>query len=359
MELTELITRDQEPLTLDGSIGEGGGQILRTGLSLSMVTGRPLHITRIRSGRPKPGLMRQHLTCVQAAVAVCGGQAEGAELNSQTLVFTPGAVRAGEYRFQIATAGSCLLVLQTVLPALMLAEAPSKVELMGGTHNPMAPPFDFLERAFAPLVRRLGMGLELDLKRRGFFPAGGGELVAHITPSALPLTPVDVMTRGPLQSAWADALAPGISRGVAVRELQTLGQRMGWTEEAGQLRHPPTRQNEGPGNALIATLEHAHITEVFCQLGERSLSAEQVAKRLVNEVRAYQRSAGALGPHLADQWMLPLALGVWRSGQAASYTCSEVTQHTATNAQTIALGLPVRVQITPVERAMRVDITPA
>ena len=144
-----------------------------------------------------------------------------------------------------------------------------------------------------------------------------------------------------------------------MRELQTLGQRMGWTEEAGQLRHPPTRQNEGPGNALIATLEHAHITEVFCQLGERSLSAEQVAKRLVDEVRAYQRSAGALGPHLADQWMLPLALGVWRSGQAASYTCSEVTQHTATNAQTIALGLPVRVQITPAERAMHVEIAPA
>ncbi|WP_462388449.1 RNA 3'-terminal phosphate cyclase [Acidovorax sp. Q11] len=349
----------QVPLTLDGSTGEGGGQILRTGLALSMVTGHPLHITRIRAGRPKPGLMRQHLACVQAAVAVCGGQAEGAELNSQTLVFTPGAVRAGDYRFQIATAGSCLLVLQTVLPALMLADGPSRVELLGGTHNPMAPPFDFLERAFAPLVRRLGVGLELELKRRGFFPAGGGELVAHVTPSAQPLTPVDVMERGPLQNAWADALAPGISRGVAVRELQTLGQRMGWTEEAGQLRHPPTRQNEGPGNALIANLEYAHITEVFCQLGERSLAAEQVAKRLVDEVRTYQRSAGALGPHLADQWMLPLALAVWRSGQAARYTCSEVTQHTATNAQTIALGLPVRVQITPVERAMQVEIRPA
>ena len=336
------------PLVLDGSTGEGGGQILRTGLALSMVTGRPLNITRIRAGRPKPGLMRQHLACVQAAVAVCGGQAEGAELGSQTLVFTPGAVRAGEYRFQIATAGSCLLVLQTVLPALMLADGPSKVELSGGTHNPMAPPFDFLERAFAPLVRRLGVGLDLQLQRRGFYPAGGGELVAHITPASTttqPLAPVDVLERGPLHNA--------------TRELEALGQRMGWTFESGQLRQPPTRQNEGPGNALIATLEHTHVTEVFCQLGERSLSAEQVAKRLVDEVRAYQRSTGALGPHLADQWMLPLALAVWRSGRAARYTCTEVTQHTATNAQTIALGLPVRVQITPVERAMQVEILPA
>lgn len=349
------------PLTLDGSTGEGGGQILRTGLALSMVTGRPLHITRIRAGRPKPGLMRQHLACVQAAVAVCGGQAEGAELNSQTLVFTPGVVRAGDYRFQIATAGSCLLVLQTVLPALMLADGPSKVELAGGTHNPMAPPFDFLERAFAPLVRRLGAGLELQLQRRGFYPAGGGELVAHIVPATAttqPLAPVDVLERGPLQNGWGEALAPGLARNIATRELEALGQRMGWTFEAGQLRQPSTRQNEGPGNALIATLEYAQVTEVFCQLGERSLSAEQVAKRLVDEVRAYQRSTGALGPHLADQWMLPLALSAWRSGQAARYTCTKVTQHTVTNAQTIALGLPVQVQITPSEDAMRVEISP-
>ena len=347
------------PLTLDGSTGEGGGQILRTGLALSMVARRPLHITRIRAGRPKPGLMRQHLACVQAAVAVCGGQAEGAELNSQTLVFTPGTVRAGDYRFQIATAGSCLLVLQTVLPALMLADGESRVELSGGTHNPMAPPFDFLERAFAPLVRRLGVGLELQLRRRGFFPAGGGELVAHITPAKQPMAPVDMMERGPLLNGWAEALVPGLARNIAHRELETLGQRMGWTFDAGQLRQAPTRQNEGPGNALIATLEYAQLTEVFCQLGERSLSAEQVAKRLADEIRTYQRSTGALGPHLADQWMLPLALAVWQSGQAASYTCTEVTPHTETNAQTIALGLPVRVQITPVERAMQVEIRPA
>ena len=354
----EISIADMTPITLDGSTGEGGGQILRTGLALSMVTGRPLHITRIRAGRPKPGLMRQHLACVQAAVAVCGGQADGAELGSQTLLFTPGAVRAGDYRFQIATAGSCLLVLQTVLPALMLADGESRVQLSGGTHNPMAPPFDFLERAFAPLVRRLGVGLDLQLQRRGFFPAGGGEVLAHIMPAELPMTPLDVLERGPLQNAWGEALVPGLARNIATRELDALGQRMGWTFEAGQLRQPPTRQNEGPGNALIATLEYAHITEVFCQLGERSLSAEQVAKRLVDEVLDYQRSTGALGPHLADQWMLQLALAVWRSGQAARYTCTEVTQHTVTNAQTIALGLPVRVQITPVDKAMLVEISP-
>lgn len=345
-----------QAVMIDGAQGEGGGQILRTGLALSMVTGRPLHITRIRAGRAKPGLMRQHLACVQAAQAVCGGQAEGAELGSQALQFTPGPVQAGDYRFQIATAGSCLLVLQTVLPALMLASGESHVHLIGGTHNPMAPPYDFLERAFAPLVRRLGVGLDLRLQRRGFFPAGGGEVLAHITPASHPLTPVDMLERGPLQNAWGEALAPGIAHSVAGRELEVLGQRMGWTYEANQLRKPPAPQHEGPGNALLATLEHAHVTEVFCQLGERGVSAEQVARRLVNEVRDYQRSSAALGPHLADQWMLPLALAVWRSGRPAGYTASAWSPHSATNAEVIGRWLPVDVLAAPALDGSRVGV---
>jgi RNA 3'-terminal phosphate cyclase (ATP) len=160
--------KDMNLIELDGSTGEGGGQILRSALALAMCTGQPMRIQHIRAKRPKPGLMRQHLTCVQAAVAVCGAKVEGAELGSQTLVFEPGAVRAGDYAFNVGTAGSCTLVLQTVLPALMLCAAPSRVQLTGGTHNPMAPPFHFLERSFAPLLRRLGVGLELALRRLGF-----------------------------------------------------------------------------------------------------------------------------------------------------------------------------------------------
>ncbi|MBB6560916.1 RNA 3'-terminal phosphate cyclase (ATP) [Acidovorax soli] len=336
-----------QPLVLDGSQGEGGGQILRTGLALSMVTGRPLRIERIRAGRAKPGLMRQHLACVQAAVQVSGGQAEGAELGSQSLQFTPGAVQAGDYTFRIAGAGSCLLVLQTVLPALMLADGASRVQLAGGTHNPMAPPFDFLQRAYAPLLARLGVGLELALERRGFYPAGGGLLHAQITPATKALAPFDLLERGAPLAAWGEALAPGLARSVAARELEELGRRLGWTQEAGQLRTPGVRQHEGPGNAVMATLEYAQVTEVFCQFGERGLSAETVARKLAEEVRAYERSTAATGPHLADQWMLPLALAVWRTGQEARYTASELTDHTRTNAAVISAGLPVRVTTEP------------
>lgn len=334
-----------ELIELDGSTGEGGGQILRTGLALSMCTGQPLAIQRIRAKRPKPGLMRQHLTCVQAAVAVCGAKVEGAELGSQTLVFEPGPVRAGDYAFNVGTAGSCTLVLQTVLPALMLCAEPSRVSLSGGTHNPMAPPFHFLERSFAPLLRRLGVGLDLELRRLGFYPAGGGELSAVVRPTAGGLLPFDLTDRGPVQEAYAECFAPALPSAVAVRELAALARALGWSGE--QLRTPAVRQNEGPGNALLATIAYAHVSEVVTVFGEKGVSAEQVAGALVKEVGAYQASEGALGQHLADQWMLPLALAVVERGGAASFTCTELTEHATTNIGVIERFLPVRFDVVP------------
>ena len=334
-----------ELIELDGSTGEGGGQILRTGLALSMCTGQPLAIQRIRAKRPKPGLMRQHLTCVQAAVAVCGAKVEGAELGSQTLVFEPGPVRAGDYAFNVGTAGSCTLVLQTVLPALMLCAEPSRVSLSGGTHNPMAPPFHFLERSFAPLLRRLGVGLDLELRRLGFYPAGGGELSAVVRPTAGGLLPFDLTDRGPVQEAYAECFAPALPSAVAVRELAALARALGWSGE--QLRTPAVRQNEGPGNALLATIAYAHVSEVVTVFGEKGVSAEQVAGALVKEVKAYQASEGALGQHLADQWMLPLALAVVERGGAASFTCTELTEHATTNIGVIERFLPVRFDVVP------------
>ncbi|MDR6886752.1 RNA 3'-terminal phosphate cyclase (ATP) [Variovorax sp. 3319] len=330
-------------IELDGSQGEGGGQILRTSLALSVATGQPVAIEKIRAGRAKPGLMRQHLACVNAAAEISGAQVEGAELGSQSLRFVPGPVRAGDYSFTIASAGSCMLVLQTVLPPLLLAAGPSRVQLRGGTHNPMAPPFHFLERAFAPLVRRLGADFQLALRRCGFYPAGGGEVDATIVPSADGLKPFDLVERGALLSGHAECLAPGLARHIAARELETLGKAMGWSGD--QLRVGTARQNEGPGNALLATLAYEHVTEVFTAFGEKTLSAEQVAHALVRELRDFQKSQAAVGPHLADQLALLLGLATWQSGGAAAFTCSEVTEHTRTNCAVIERFLPVRYAI--------------
>lgn len=341
-------------IEIDGSTGEGGGQILRTSLALSMCTGQPFALSRIRAGRAKPGLMRQHLTCVNAAAEVCGAQVQGAELHSQSLRFTPGPVRAGDYAFNVGTAGSCTLVLQTVWPALMMAGAPSRLKLGGGTHNPMAPPFHFLVRSYAPLLRRLGANADLVLRRLGFYPAGGGEIEATLWPAAELLQPFDLNERGGRVQGYAECFAPALPRSVARRELEQLGACLGW--DAAQLREAATRQNEGPGNALLATIEHAQVCEVFTAFGEKGVSAERVAHALAREVSAYQSSEAALGPHLADQWALPLALAVWQRGGAASYTCTELTPHARTNFEVIERFLPVRFSTEGAESAWRVEV---
>jgi RNA 3'-terminal phosphate cyclase (ATP) len=266
-------------------------------------------------------------------------------------------VRAGDYAFNVGTAGSCTLVLQTVLPALMLCAESSQVSLSGGTHNPMAPPFHFLERSFAPLLRRLGVGLDLKLRRLGFYPAGGGEVSALVQPAAGGLQPFDLTDRGPVQEAYAECFAPALPSSVAVRELAALARSLGWSGE--QLRTPAVRQNEGPGNALLATMAYAHVSEVFTVFGEKGVSAEQVAGALVKEVTAYQASEGALGQHLADQWMLPLALAVVKRGSTASFTCTEMTEHATTNIGVIEQFLPVRFDLEPTSSSHRVRVISA
>ena len=341
-------------IDIDGSAGEGGGQILRTSLALSMCTGQAFTLARIRARRPKPGLMRQHLTCVQAAAAVSGAAVQGAELGSGMLVFEPGDVKAGDYAFSVGTAGSCTLVLQTVWPALMLADAPSRLTLSGGTHNPMAPPFHFLQRCYAPLLRRLGADSEFTLRRLGFYPAGGGEFGVTIHPAADSLRPFDLLERGAAIESYAECLAPALPGAVARRELDALARALAWSPE--QLRVPVVRQNEGPGNALMATLAHANVCELFTQFGEKGVSSEQVAQALAKEVRDYESTTAALGPHLADQWALPLALAVWRRGDTAAYTCTELTEHATTNFETIARFLPVRFETTAIAGGWRVGV---
>lgn len=343
-------------IEIDGSVGEGGGQILRTSLALSMCTGQSFTLTKVRAGRTKPGLMRQHLTCVNAAAEVCGAEVHGAELNSQTLTFSPGQVRAGTYHFNVGTAGSCTLVLQTVWPALMMADAQSHLKLGGGTHNPMAPPFHFLERSFAPLMRKLGAEVELSLRRLGFYPAGGGEIEVTISPAADKLQPFDLTARGAKVEGYADCLAPALPRSVARRELERLGTALGWSDD--QLREAPARQHEGPGNALMVTLVYEHLAEVFTEFGEKGVSAENVAHNLMREVRAYQVSEAALGPHLADQWALPLALAAWKRQQRATYTCTELTPHATTNFEVIERFLPIRFSTGPSGNGWQVTVQP-
>jgi RNA 3'-terminal phosphate cyclase (ATP) len=335
-------------IRIDGSFGEGGGQILRTSLSLSLVTGKPFRIDNIRARRERPGLLRQHLTSVQAAAKVGGAELEGATLGSSALTFSPGKVAGGEYKFSVGTAGSGTLVFQTVLPALMLAAGPSSVTIEGGTHNPSAPPFDFLERTFLPLVLRMGAKVRLIFERYGFYPAGGGCFRAEIDPCAA-LAPLHLGDRGEIATRAITAVVANLPGGIAKREIATAAEALGWPPDFGRIEQ--TRNSPGPGNILMIEITSAEVTEIFSGFGERAVLAEKVAMNAVDGARSYLATDAAACEHLTDQLLLPMALA-----GAGSFTAETINMHARTNMAVISQFLPVRFETKEEERFTRVEV---
>jgi RNA 3'-terminal phosphate cyclase (ATP) len=328
-------------LSIDGSRGEGGGQVLRTSLALSLVTGKPFRIERIRAGRPKPGLARQHLTAVLAAAEVARAEVEGAELGSRELLFHPGKAEPGDYRFDVGSAGSTTLVLQTILPALMTADRPSQLRLDGGTHNTFAPPVDFLEKAFLPVLERMGPSVHVTLRRHGFYPAGGGSIRVDVHPEPR-LRRIELLQRGKVLQQTALGVVSRLPLHIAEREVDVVRRRMAWSAESVSAHEV---ESAGPGNVLTVEIHCEHVTEVFTGFGKRGVPAEKVAAGTVREARRYLKAGVPVGEHLADQLLLPMAL----AGGGTFHTL-EPTSHTRTNAETVGCFLDVDVRIDEVER---------
>jgi RNA 3'-terminal phosphate cyclase (ATP) len=326
-------------IAIDGSEGEGGGQILRTSLALSLVRGQPFRMGRIRARRQKPGLLRQHLAAVEAARTVGCAEVRGATLSSQVLEFRPGPVTPGNYRFAVGTAGSATLVLQTVLPSLLTASGPSTLTLEGGTHNPLAPSFDFLAKCFMPLIHRMGPTVGLELKRPGFFPAGGGQFHARVQP-ATKLSSIDLLERGSIRSRRARIWTSKLPEHVAERELAVVREELKWRADECSVEnvlHPL-----GPGNAVVLEIEAEHVTAVFTGFGERGRPAEEVAKSAVETAKAWLEANVPVDEHLADQLLLPMALA-----GGGSFQTTKPSLHTTTNAEIIRRFLPVPIHIEP------------
>lgn len=341
----------KDRIEIDGAQGEGGGQILRSALTLSLVTGRPFRLHQIRARRIKPGLLRQHLTAVRAATTVGAAEVTGDELGSKDLVFTPGNVTHGDYTFAVGSAGSVTLVLQTVLWPLLLVPGRSQLRFEGGTHNPMAPPFEFIAEVFLPLLRRMGARVEANLIRHGFYPAGGGCFTVTIE-GGYPLKPLEVVERGPVVRRQARALLSHLPKSIGDRELRVVRNELGL--ERDEIRVVDV-DSVGPGNALLVSIQSEQCTEVFAAFGERRISAEQVAARVVSEVKTYLTHDAPVGPHLADQLLIPLAL-VGRG----TYRSHGLTEHTRTNMQILGRFLPVQFEVTVDARGTsRVDARPA
>jgi RNA 3'-terminal phosphate cyclase (ATP) len=267
-----------------------------------------------------------------AAAEICDAEVSGHTPGSMQLSFHPRAIRSGNFRFSIGTAGSCTLVLQTVLPALWYADASSTVEISGGTHNSCAPPADFLIRSWLPVMEQMQLLAEIELTRHGFYPAGGGVLHASITPNRGRIEGVTFHEPEELCGIRAIAIVAGVARRVAERELQRLGELIEDLQQ--EIRVLPDAH--GPGNALLLELIYRDHTELFSTFGEKGIPARTVADRLFDQVKSHRDSGAAISEHLSDQLVLPMAL----AGEG-SFTTDHVSAHLATNMEVIEKFLPV------------------
>lgn len=340
-------------LRIDGSMGEGGGQVIRTALALSIATETPFEIVNIRAGRKKPGLLRQHLAAVRAARELCGARVEGESLGSRRVAFMPGrrlteATDPVRLEVAIGSGGSAMLVLQTLLPPLLTAPVPATVVVVGGTHNPMAPPYEFFERAFLPWIARIGADVQAHLVRPGFALAGGGRVELHVQPTRA-LTGFDLRERGALVRRHARAIVSEIPPSVGHRELRQL-------VRAFDLRRDETTMDEldarGPGNVVLYALEFEHVTEVFSGFGERGLRAETVGDRVVDDVQRYLAAGAPVGRRLADQLLIPLALA-----GGGSFSTGPLSRHTETNMEVIEAFLPVAFRVDATDKTNLITVT--
>jgi RNA 3'-terminal phosphate cyclase (ATP) len=329
-------------LTIDGSRGEGGGQVLRTSLALSLVTGTPVRFENIRAGRRKPGLRNQHVACVRAAAEIGGADVEGVSVGAQALTFAPTALTPGDYTFDLKTAGSTSLVLQSVLPALAVADGPSSLTLMGGTHNPLAPPFDFLDRAYLPLLARMGTDVDAELVRHGFAPSGGGEVRYRIQPTK-PLAGFELIERGDLVTRRARAVVANLPEHIAERELQVVAKELGFGYDQELLIE--SVPSAGPGNVLLIELESEHAIEVLSAFGAKGVPAERVAEQACKLSQQYLSSSAPVGAHLADQLLLLLCLA-----KGGRFRTGSLSRHVTTQIDLIPEFLDVRIE--------RADVSP-
>jgi len=336
-------------IVIDGSYGEGGGQVLRTCLTLAAITGQPVRVERIRAGRRKPGLQPQHLTAVRAAAKICDAEVEGDKPDSQTLSFVPRAApRAGTHTFDVSlaakggSAGAVSLIFQTVLLPLALAEGPSHLTFAGGTHVAWSPPFDYLKRVYLPTLARIGISAKVNLEKWGWYPLGGGIVKATVEGAggSQGWCGLDLAQRGMLQRVRGLSASSNLPKHIRGRQAGTVLQILrsaGLNPRVDEIDAP----SKGQGTAVFLWTECDNAPAGFAALGERGKPAEQVAEEAARELLAYLDNQAALDSHLADQLVLPLAL----AGSPSHLTTEAVTQHLLTAAWVLDQFFPGRVRV--------------
>jgi RNA 3'-phosphate cyclase len=336
-------------LTIDGSHGEGGGQVLRTSLSLSALLGRDVQITDIRARRSNPGLAAQHLASVQAAAAVCGAEVTGDSMGSQELDFRPGEIRGSRQQFEVGTAGATTLVLQTVLPALLFASRSSHIQVHGGTNVRWSPPQEYIARVFLPAIAGMGADASLECLMPGFYPKGGGCIEARIRPLERALQPFDWAMRGELRSLTAYSIAEErLPSHITRRQIEGAREALGSAGLGGEEAHPPSAS---PGTMLTIAVGFDHGMGGFSAIGERGKPAEEVGREAGTRAARFLSADASVDRHLADQLLIYAAIAAGRT----RYRTEEVTEHLRTNAWVIEQFLDVTISIDEATGDVTVD----
>ena len=301
------MSHDTTIVEIDGSFGEGGGQIIRTSVSLAALTGRPVRIRNVRAKRSRPGLQPQHLTAVRAAATLCAADLQGAETGSTSFLFVPSSpVQPGKYRFDIGTAGATGLVAQTVLIPLAHAGAISQVHIIGGTHVPHAPVAEYVEQVYVPTLQQAGLGGEFSYEDAGFFPRGGGKVQLVLSGNP-PDVPVDLVERGKLTELRATVVTSNLPEHVSERGVSSVAKAM---KAIGRKIEIERRDLPSPGQgaAVVLVAECENGRGAFTGLGERGKPMENVAQTPCEEFVTWWKSGAAVDEHLADQLVLPMSL---------------------------------------------------
>ncbi len=335
-------------IKIDGSYGEGGGQILRTALSLSAILGKPFEIYNIRKGRKKPGLLAQHLTSVRAAACLTQAKVDGDTFGSQNLKFIPNAIQSGNYEFNVGmergSAGSCSLVAQSILPILFFAKKESVAQIKGGTHVPFSPIFDYLDEVLLPAIKRLGYDAESSIIKYGFYPTGGGEIVIRTKPFL-------AEGKNPLWQERGEFKSLKIVSRVCNLPLTIAERQMRRAREILKTFSPETVigrvEADCPGTYIFIKADFANITAGFSSLGERGKPAERVAEEAAEEFLSYYETGGVFDSHLADQILIFLAVKGWKSttGEIFSFTTSRITNHLLTNIEVIKRFIGIKIDL--------------
>ncbi|MBD3288414.1 RNA 3'-phosphate cyclase [candidate division KSB1 bacterium] len=326
-------------IKIDGSLGEGGGQVLRSSLALSIITEQPFEIYNIRARRKKPGLQPQHLKCVEAAAAISQAETDGAALGSTRLVFKPGKAVAGDYHIDIGTAGSTSLVLQTIYLPLAFLQTESNIIITGGTHVPWSPVFHYLEFQWLPVLEQIGFDMKLSLQQAGFYPKGGGKIASQIRPVS-ELKNIELTERGKLQQIWGISAAANLNASIIERQKAQMQRRLSRKNIECDIRNE-TMPSRWKNTMALLFAQFENGSGCFTALGAVGKRAEKVADEAFTGLSEYLYTSGCVDKYLADQLLLPLAFATGKS----RYSTSKITQHLLTNRDVIRPFTDIEIHI--------------